>query len=319
MSNNLPSVLRCHESADAVMARHATTFSWANRMMPRAYAKDFAILYAFCRLADDVVDEASDPAETDAALAILREGLERGSSEVPAVAEFLELSARRSIPLEIPRQLLIGVASDRGAVRIADRGELLRYAYRVASTVGLMVCHIVDLRLPEAHAHAIDLGIAMQLTNICRDVIEDAKRDRIYLPADMVSHGAVFEAVQNESAEHRQRVYAVILETLDWARQYYRSAHLGIGYLPVWSRLGVITASRCYGAIGGVIHRRRQNYWSGRCFTTKAEKVGRTLMGLTEFVLWPGYWTPIFAGRHDPELHVHLEGLPGAHLPKDAP
>ncbi len=304
-----------NERADVVMARHAKTFSWANRLMPRRYRRDFAVLYAFCRLADNIADESDHPTAARGGLDRLRRDLHAGRSDIRAVAEFLDLVRRRCVPLACAFELLTGVESDIGRVRLRSEQELLRYAYRVASTVGLMVCSIVDVTDPEARACAIDLGIAMQLTNISRDVVDDFRNDRVYLPAEWVSEQEIAAAVGPGSSPARARVYESILRSLELAERYYRSADEGMSYLPGWARWGILTAGRCYEGIGTLIRRRGTHYWDGRAMTPRWLKAALTARAAAELMTRPRYWSPRFARRHDPALHQPLEGLPEVNWP----
>ena len=299
------------QHAERVMARHAKTFYWANRLMPADYRRDLWNVYAFCRGADDAADETPDRAEARALIARMRGELLRESSSDPALAGFLDVVRRRRMPLGIPLELLAGVESDIGAVRIPDERELLRYAYRVASTVGLMVCHVTGVQSPQAHAYAIDLGLAMQLTNIARDVAEDFENDKVYLPATWIAPARVEAAVRGD-APARREVEAAVRRLLALADRRYRSSDFGIRYLPRWSRWGILTASRCYEAIGGVVTARGPRYWDGRCATGKAAKAVRTVGALATALFVPKYAAWGRARPHDPALHVALDGLPGA-------
>lgn len=301
-----------YHDADAVMAHHAKTFYWANRLIPREFRRDFAVLYAFCRLADDTVDETPDAHQARNQVQRILCDLDAGSSDVPAVSAFLELCRRRSVPLDYAHELLIGVVSDIGAIRVQGMRELLRYAYRVASTVGLMVCRILNVTDPQALAYAIDLGVAMQLTNIARDVVEDAESNRVYLPAECVDAHRVLAACRGD-VRAQASVYPHILELLEVAEQYYRSADSGMCYLPPWARWGILTASRCYEAIGTRIRQRQNVYWSGRVYTPSTRKALLTLSGFGELLIRPRYWSPRFGPGHDAGLHQALAGLPETH------
>ena len=170
------------QASRAVFAAKARTFHWSARLLPADRRDDAAVVYAFCRLVDDTADEAPTAAVAAAALDRLAAELEGRAEPRPLVAAFLDTAARRGLPLDAARELLAGVRSDLGVVRIADDDALLVYCYRVASTVGLLMCGVLGVRERDALPFAVDLGVAMQLTNICRDVAEDAGRGRVYLP-----------------------------------------------------------------------------------------------------------------------------------------
>lgn len=293
--------------AARVLKRHGKTFHWASRLLGKQRAQDAATLYAFCRHADDLVDEAS-AANRGAALEKLSEEVfGPGGDQQP----FRDLARRCGFATAVVRSFLDGLRTDTETVRFRRRSELLRYCYGVASTVGLLMCDVLEVRDRRARAFAIDLGIAMQLTNICRDVLEDAERGRIYIP--MPDHvTADHLAAGNPGARRLARLY--IGETLDLAARYYRSADLGMRYLPWRARLAILTASRTYEAIGKVIRRRGDRYWQGRCYVGRAGKVWHTLRAMGAFVFCPRYWSVARSADHDSALHRALAGLPGAEV-----
>src|SRR5690606_23084968 len=131
---------------------------------------------------DDTVDEADDENEARQRLVLIEEMLGGTRAPSPIVAAYIALMEAADIGLAPARDLIAGARSDLQAVRMRTDEEFLQYCYRVAGTVGLMMCGVLGVRDVGARRHAIDLGIAMQMTNICRDVLEDAKRDRVYLP-----------------------------------------------------------------------------------------------------------------------------------------
>jgi phytoene synthase len=173
-------------AAEATLARQGRSFHWARRLLGATHADRATRLYAFCRRLDDLVDEASSPEEARVALAAADRAIADGRSDDPVVSDGLALMRECGIEPDIVRELIAGMASDAETVRMVDEAELLRYCYRAAGTVGLMMCRVLDAPEPAAAAHAVDLGIAMQLTNLCRDVAADARMGRRYLPASLV-------------------------------------------------------------------------------------------------------------------------------------
>ena len=243
-----------------VIAKHSKSFSLASRLLDRASRDDVAVLYAWCRRADDEVDLA--PA------AERRERVERLDDELaavyagrwldePVLVAFQELVQRRGIPEEYPRALLAGMRSDIGPVQIATNDELLVYCYRVAGVVGLMLCHVFGLSQQNARQNATHLGIAMQLTNICRDVREDAERERRYLPAEVL-------AACGEQGNERELVCRAVERLLALAQHYYRSADAGFYALPLRAALAARAARRVYAAIGDELAARRFDALAGR-------------------------------------------------------
>ena len=165
-----------------VLATHARSFRLASVFLPAAQADDAAVVYAFCRLVDDLADEAPDAETARRNLDAVAAELDGRAPRRPLVAAFVEVAERQAIDLQVARDLMAGVLSDLGAVRVADAAEFDLYCYRVAGTVGLMMCGVMGVARAEARAPALALGEAMQATNICRDVLEDLDRDRVYLP-----------------------------------------------------------------------------------------------------------------------------------------
>jgi phytoene synthase len=163
----------------ATLATHARSFRWGAFFLPPDRRGAAAIVYAFCRMVDDLVDEAGDVDE----LLRVRDELTGARPARPLVEVFADVvsGSREAVPAAL--ELIGGVRGDAGRVRIDDDAGLLRYCYRVAGTVGLLMCPVLGVTDRAALPHAIDLGIAMQITNICRDVAEDLTMDRVYLPA----------------------------------------------------------------------------------------------------------------------------------------
>ena len=173
-------------AARAVLCRHGRTFHFASHLLGATHGERAATLYAFCRHVDNLADEAGDVQAARLALAGVRDALVTGRAEDAWTAAMLRLQASTGLPLAPALELVAGVASDLDAVRIADEDALVRYAYRVAGTVGQMMCAVLDVHDPRALPFAVDLGIAMQMTNIARDVGEDARMGRRYLPASWI-------------------------------------------------------------------------------------------------------------------------------------
>jgi phytoene synthase len=159
---------------DESLAQNGESFHWAKRFLGHKMGTEAAKLYAFCRLLDDMAD--GDIENGPARLVNIRAALLEGDTNAdPALKSFAPLMEDQEFPLPVLIALIDGLLDDqREEVIISSESELLRYAYRVAGTVGLLMCHVLDCHDPDAKAHAIDLGIAMQLTNIARDVLEDA-------------------------------------------------------------------------------------------------------------------------------------------------
>ena len=285
----------------ATLAHHGRSFRLAGRLLPGATLVDAAGLYAFCRTVDDLADETIDPVVAHAALRSVRKAILAGDWRHTEAARFLALQDRTGVSTPAAIRLIDTVLDDTGAVRIADEAALLKYAYGAAGTVGLLMCAVLDARNPWAEAHAIDLGIAMQLTNIARDVMEDAARDRIYLPAAWLPPGMQPADIPDAAGP----VFAVVQQVLARADRSYRSAELGYRYLPRRVRPAIRAAARLYEEIGLRVLRHGPGYLKdGRCVVSMPRKL---------LVLAKCLGERTRAGPHDPALHAVLCGLPGTH------
>ncbi|MEP6860964.1 MAG: phytoene/squalene synthase family protein [Deltaproteobacteria bacterium] len=222
--------------ARATIAHHSKSFALASRLLGRRVRDQTAVIYTWCRRADDAIDEA--PAAGDDTIERLDDELVAaytGRARDPVLAAFGAVANERRIPLAYPRQLLAGMAMDVRGSTYVSVDDLIVYAWRVAGVVGLMMTHVFGIADEAALIPAAHLGIAMQLTNICRDVGEDARRGRVYLPADLVGELGYLRA--------RRTLLAL-------AARYYRSADTGMTALPWRAALAVRAARNVYAAIG---------------------------------------------------------------------
>ncbi len=237
----------------AAIRRHSRSFSAASRLLPQAVRDAAVATYAFCRAADDAVDAPGSPAAAHARHAATRRQLDRIYRGEPVESAsgraFARVVAAARIPRQEPEALLDGMAQDLGAVRIADEEALLLYCYRAAGVVGRMMSRIMGCGDAEALGRAVHLGIAMQLTNIARDVGEDARRDRVYLPAAWLveAGGAAIDPPPERPSVPVRRATHRILEL---AERYYASGIAGIGLLPRRCRPAILSAALLYRAIG---------------------------------------------------------------------
>jgi phytoene synthase len=264
----------------ASMAHHSKSFSLARRLLPEPASSASAIVYAWCRRCDDAIDHAFGDAQRSALveLEVELDGVYGGALLAdPVLREFQRVVTEFAIPEEYPRELLAGMRMDVERVRYHSLAELLLYCHRVAGTVGLMMCHVMGVGRGSALRHAAHLGIAMQLTNICRDVAEDWRMGRLYLPADLLG----FAEVGLEPGEVRgelpqswaERSAPVVQALLAEARRYYASGDAGVRSLPWRCALAVRSARLIYSAIGDRIRSRGFDVLAPRAHTTLLTKL----------------------------------------------
>lgn len=279
--------------ARATIAHHSKSFALASRLLPRRIRDQSAVVYTWCRRADDAIDDRPDasPEMLRAVLATLHAELDAAyagaarddAAEVapriadPVLAAFGDIARARSIPRQYPDELLAGLAMDAAQVRYATIDDTLTYAWRVAGVVGLMMSHVFGVSDDDALIPAAHLGLAMQLTNICRDVAEDWDRGRLYLPDELLAtHGAGGLAADLGGPlmrSARAPIARTIRDLLELADRYYRSGDRGIRALPWRAALAVASARRVYSAIGGRIARTGHDVTAGRAIVSGGAKL----------------------------------------------
>lgn len=253
---------------------HAKTFYFASHVLPPQKRSDAYCVYAFCRYVDDQVDLAPDEAARVRALAELSQLLQAAYStegeaavfkdKLSWLAAFQETIRRRTIPEDYFEDLIAGVEMDRGRVRLQNWPELDRYCYHVASVVGLIMVHVLTDPAPELLTPARDLGTAMQLTNILRDIKEDWERDRIYLPADELAKFGLGES-DMAAGQVNEAFKKMLRFQVARARDFYQRAEPGIAKLPKdGSQFCARLMSTVYGAILDEIERADYQVFRGR-------------------------------------------------------
>ena len=233
-------------SAMDVFEKNARSFWLASLFLPKAVAEDAAAVYSFCRYVDDLADDAVCQTTARAELSRLEGAIRSDDRAMPAVRTFLDTSERCDFPSTTGLALVEGVASDLGTVRVKDDDELYRYAYCVAGVVGEMMMGVLRVEDKTARPYAVALGLAMQLTNICRDVREDALLNRVYLPQTLLhKYGLATDDVLTLTATD-ESIRLVIDELLTMADALYERALQGMSFIPFRSRVGILIARRVY-------------------------------------------------------------------------
>jgi 15-cis-phytoene synthase len=272
-------------TAEEVFTHHARSFAPAARLLARPDYDRIARLYALCRTVDDLADETGGPAIA-ARLTGMSEALSQNDTNDPLAAEARALFDGRPEGLAHFVRLVRTVAADTGETCLADDAALDAYCMGVAGTVGLMVCALYDI--PAAsHGAAADLGKAMQLTNICRDVISDAVVGRRYLPSTLCPHTPDDIAAGGPAAQDDvRRAVGVLLTRAD---ALYASGRSGLPALPFRLRMAVASAAAMYRGIGQELRRRDCDPSQGRAFVPTWRKV--TIAGgeIVRNLLPPGH------------------------------
>lgn len=287
-----------------IIQKGSKSFSLAARLFEPATRDAAFFLYGWCRYCDDQVDEVgkeADPAELTRRVALLKEQTSAAfgfvPQEEPVFVALQYIAHRYGIPAHYALELIEGMAMDARGTRYTTLKELLLYCYRVAGTVGLMMTHVMGLRDERALRHAADLGIAMQLTNIARDIVEDAGMGRIYLPLAWLREAEIDEE-QIAAPQNRQRLAMLTLRLLHEAEHYYRSGDEGLWHLSFRSACAVTAARHVYSEIGRRLIVKGAAAWDERVYVAGGRKlwvVGRALARVLSSVparlLRP--WSPV--------------------------
>jgi|GEM_PF-15684 len=256
-----------------MLAGGSKSFAAASKLLPRRVAEPATALYAFCRVADDIIDEGGGAC----ALAELRarlDGIYLGRPAAhPADRAFARVVARFAIPRALPEALLEGLAWDAEGRQCADEAALEAYSARVAAAVGAIMTLLMGCRDSQAIARACDLGVAMQMTNIARDVGEDARNGRLYLPHDWLRAEGIEPADFLAAPVFTPALGRVVARLLRRADALYRRAEAGIAALPRDCRSGIAAARFVYAEIGRQVERQGHDSVSRRAVVPKHRKL----------------------------------------------
>lgn len=280
------------EAASPSLLDHATntievgskSFAAAAKLFSKDTRRGVLMLYAWCRHCDDVVDGQElgfnaaprDTHDAGAQLATLQDQTRRAYAgepmRDPAFAAFQEVALGHRIPPRFAYDHLAGFAMDVDGARYETIEDTLRYCYHVAGVVGLMMAAIMGVEDDAVLDHACDLGLAFQLTNIARDIVEDAAVGRCYVPAAWLREAGIPPG-EVGLPRHRAALARVAARLVDHAEPYYDSALDGIAALPLRSAWAIASARNVYRQIGIVVKRRGAHAWDERAGTSKATKL----------------------------------------------
>jgi phytoene synthase len=274
-----PSSRAAFEHARQISAYYAKSFYFSASLLPLEKRWATYAVYGFCRYADNLIDKQRNRETVEILREVefleteLRTAYRTGESEHPILRPFIIVAQRCAIPLEYPLDLLRGVQMDIQNARYKNFDELYVFCYRVAAVVGLMMTHILGYEKDEAFGYAEKLGVAMQLTNILRDIKEDKEMGRIYLPLDELR---AYECSENNIfAECLTPAFRELIKfQVNRAHSYYQAANAGISILKADSRFAIYSASRIYRGILQRLEARNYNPFLGRVYVPKHRKLG---------------------------------------------
>ena len=250
----------------SLISKHAKSFNWAGFFLSKETFSKCSVLYDFCRSIDDIVDGDETLSIRQKKFVEFKSNFINKNSSNSIIKNIHLLLESENISKKIVEDLFDGIESDlKPTVVISNTKDLLIYSYRVAGTVGLMMAKILKVKDVYALKGAIDLGIAMQLTNIARDVIEDKKKNRFYIKHDLNS----------------------IKEVIKIADTFYKSSFVAIKYIPIVSRFAIIVARRVYKKIGDnvlKIENIEKYNNAGKTYVSNVEKVFETLLSFYDFI-----------------------------------
>tara|TARA_B100000963_G_scaffold262815_1_gene230924 strand:- start:489 stop:1445 length:957 start_codon:yes stop_codon:yes gene_type:complete len=295
------------QDATSTFKLNAKTFSFAAKLLNKEKYEAVARLYAFCRYIDDLADNDKLPGRNHKKLISIREDLSNDETNDKILKDLLFLKKQYDIPTSIFLDFMDGIIADQYPRELETIDDLIRFAYGVASTVGLMMCYVFDVRNPKAFPFAIDLGIAMQMSNTCRDILEDAKRGRIYLPKELLDSPITCKGIIDGDTIMRKSAYNAAKKVIVIADKYYASASFGYGYLPMTVRYTIKIAARLYQAIGDKVINSPSSYWQKRSIVPKYKKIYLIFLLLWKRLHQGSSTRLINKTSHCSDLHKALE------------
>jgi phytoene synthase len=253
--------------AQDILKKHAKSFYFAGLLLDRKTLNDAAILYAFCRQLDDAADQEDQQDQ----LGYLIADYKKEAPDDLINKEFRKLQNTYQLDQKFIDDLIVGVSSDINFRQPKDLGNLITYSYQVAGTVGALMAKILGANHDHAWKFAIDLGIGMQITNISRDIKEDAENGRIYIPENMLPNN--FKAQDITNGSNDELILNVTKQLLDIAEKYYQSGFDGIYYIPKKNKFSILIAGILYNSIGKKIIRNKTLFLKQRIYLNSFEKI----------------------------------------------
>ena len=300
----------------AWMKRHSKSFFLSSLLLPARVRQAAWALYAFCRRADDAVDGDVTGAAAERRVEAMRRRLEQvyagRADDDPIDRAFAAVVARHALPRALPEALLDGMEMDARGAAYDDDDDLYRYCFRVAATVGLMMTRVMGAAADVAYLRAADLGVAMQLTNIARDVGEDARRGRVYLPRALCDAVGLDPRTLAGAGAATPPLRAAVRSLLGRAEAHYRAADRGVPLLPRDCRFAIASSRRIYAAIGDAIAANGYDSITRRAYVTLPGKLWRVAAALPALLSTAGARERESTGPADAQLRplVRAVGLP---------
>ena len=294
------------DNAKSVLKKNGKSFHWAGKFLPKECIDKAAELYSFCRILDDIADNGE--INSLKYLSNIRSSNKKKTfTDLENIYSIKYPIFLNSSSKKIVIDLIDGLILDQKAILFKKEEELIRYSYHVAGTVGIMMCDALKCDNILAKSFAIDLGIAMQLTNIARDVLEDAKMGRRYLPGTWIQNISPKEIVLAAKTNDLKKIHIIskgIKKLLILAEQYYLSGEKGFIFLPFNTRVAISIASGVYREIGVQLENENYNWQNGRQVTSLYKKIKISLFKTFKEIF---YFR--LKKKHDSKLHIFLENL----------
>ncbi len=294
------------DNPEKILATSGESFFWARRFLGKKMGHDAAVLYSFCRVLDDMAD--GDLPDGFEHLSAIQASLEKGEwNDHALLRHHAPMVNEYNLPKDVIASLVEGLMDDQAdEVLLPDEESLIQYAYKVAGTEGLLICEILNNSDPKAKPHAVDLGIAMQLTNIARDVVEDARMGRRYLPGtwvDNMSPEDILDAALDPYGPDGVQITRAVERLLDLAESYYASGRAGLAYLPARAHFSIGVAAKVYRQIGRQLLRSKDSWHGKRQVTSKGSKMLCTFRATANLARR----LPHARRPHNTELHTWLK------------
>ncbi len=291
-----------------LMRKHGKTFYWASFFLDKSKMQAIYSIYSFCRKVDDMVDEAKTPDIAKKRLLIFMEAWKKGKSH-PVINLLSDIPKEKWPNQKLVKNFLNGQISDIKFSSFKSEKSLIIYCYKVAGTVGLMVCDIFGVKDKKMRYFAIDLGIAMQLVNISRDIYEDSLRNRVYMPESLIGKYSAKE-IANPNEETARKIDEARKKIIKLANIYFDSASKAIDHLPKGASLAVKLASALYQQIGYQLINAQYVHNEKRCYVSNFSKFLITLGIVKKYLTsFKEEMKP-----HNENLHKFIRNLPDAHF-----